>query len=198
MSDLTALKNEILAEARLQAERIRQEASEKAQELLAEAGQAAESRCREITREHQREADERRNRILTAAELDRKRELLAAKDQMISQTVQLARQKAIHLPLDRKSGLFIRLLLGAAETGTEEVHPAKSDRGLLEGLLPQVNLELAKRGLQGQLRMGCDAEGVESGFLLVGNGFTADLSLVSLVLGIKDDAVPEVARILFH
>lgn len=198
MGDLSTLKREILDEAQAEAERIRQEARQKAEEILREARAEAESRHARILSEGEREAADQRRRVLTSAGLDCQRDMLAAKDHLIEEAVQLALSRISQLPLDIKSGLFVRLLLASAETGTEEIQPAKRDSGLIESLLPQVNLELARMGRKGQMRIGPAVEGIDSGFLVIGDGYRVDNSLGSLVLAVRDDVVPEVARILFR
>lgn len=197
MGDLTLLKDGILREARDEAARIRQEADERARDMIREAQATAESRGREILGQAGREAEARRNRIQIAGELENKRESLEAKDRIIAETINMAIQKIHQLPLDRKTALFIRLLLESAEAGTEEVRPAAADRSLIESLLPQVNTELIRQGRQGLLKLGPNAEGIDGGFIVAGDRFRADNSLASLVTGAKDDLIPEVARVLF-
>lgn len=198
MGDLTQLSKGILEEARAHAMQIQGEAEERARLIVSEAKSAASARKSELLSQAEREAANAKRRIETSAELDDKRASLEARDQIIEETFRLAMQKVHQLPLDRKAGLFVRLLIESAETGTEEVQAAGPDRDLVRSLLPQVNLELQKNGKAGQLRLGPEASEITGGFIVIGDRYRVDNSLESLVTGIRDDVVPGVAGILFE
>lgn len=198
MGDLNLLKTGILGEAEAEATRIKQDAEARTSEILGEARAAAEARRREILQQAQKDATARQHRVAVNFELEGKREGLRLKDRIIEEAISLAVKKVHQLPLDRKAGLFVRLLFASAEAGTEEIRAAKADRSLIEGLLPQVNQELQKAGKQGRLHMGPDAGEIEGGFILVGPSYRADNSLGSLLLSNRDDLIPSVARILFQ
>lgn len=198
MGDLNALKKGIIDEAREEAARLRSEAEERAAEILAEAKKASEERRREIVRNGDQEAAEIRRRIEIASELDRKRDLLSAKGRVIDEAVTLALHRLCNLPQDQKSALFSASILKAVETGAEEIRPAAADKALLEKILPEVNNALKAKGLLGQLRLGAVESGIQGGFIIIGEHFQADCSIESMLLGVKNDLIPEVARVLFE
>jgi len=198
MGDLNALIKGIIDEAREEAARLKSEAEERAAEILAEAKKTSEERRRDIVRNGDQEAAETRRRIEIASELDKKRDLLSAKGRIIDEAVALALQKLYSLPQDQKAALFSASILESVESGTEEIRPAAADKALLEKILPEVNSALKTKGLSGQLRLGAVEPGIQGGFIIVGEHFQADNSIESMMLGIKNDLIPEVARVLFE
>lgn len=198
MGDLNALKTGIRNEAEDRAARILQKARDGAAEAMQEAEAVAGSRRQGILQDGRREADSRKRRIEIASELDFRRGTLGVRQKLVSEAVDLALQKIQALSLDRRAGLFVRMLLESAEKGNEEIRPAAGDRALLESLLSQVNQELQKKGRLGALRVGSTDPGIDGGFILVGDHYRVDNSLKTLVMSMKDDLIPEVARILFQ
>jgi V/A-type H+-transporting ATPase subunit E len=198
MGDLNALKKGIIDEAREEAARLRSEAEERAAEILAEAKKASEERRREIVRNGDQEAAEIRRRIEIASELDKKRDLLSAKGRAINEAVTLALQKLYNLSQDQKTALFSASILKSVESGAEVIRPAAADKALLEKILPEVNNTLKAKGLSGRLHLGAVEPDIQGGFIIVGEHFQADCSIESMLLGIKDDLIPEVARVLFE
>ena len=197
MGDLNALINGIIEEAKAEAARIKSEAEGRAAVILDEAKRAAAERRREIVRAGDQEATERRRRIEITSELDQKRDLLTAKGRVIDEAVALALQKLYNLPQVQKAALFSASMLESVESGAEEIRPAAADKALLEKILPKVNSALQAKGLSGQLRLGPVEPGIQGGFIIVGGHFQADNSIESMMLSIKNDLIPEVAKVLF-
>lgn len=198
MGDLNALKGEIKNQALNEAAEVRQAAEEKAASIQSEGKAAADVRFEEILAVGKREAAALKQQIQTAHGLEARRRILKAKEGLVQETFSQALQNMLRLPLDRRAGLFVRLMLASAQEGTEEVRPAADDRALIETLLSQVNLELQKQGKSGKLHLGSSEPGIKGGFLLVGDHYRVDNSFESLLMNMKDDLVPEVARILFQ
>lgn len=198
MGDLNALKSEIKNQALNEAAEVRQAAEEKAARIQAEGKAAADAHFEEILSVGKREAAALKQQIQTAHSLEARRRILTAKEDLVQETFTQALQNMLRLPLDRRAGLFVRLMLASAQDGTEEVRPAVDDRALVESLLSQVNLELQKQGKSGKLHLGSNEPGIKGGFLLAGDHYRVDNSFESLLMNMKDDLVPEVARILFQ
>lgn len=178
----------ILAEARAEARRIEEEAGARAAEVRLE--QIAEAR-RSAERESMRRASNARNSARIA--------VLAAKQEMLARVVEAARERIEKLPGPEYRAWLKRLLLENARSGDEEIMPAAADRHLFDAeFMGEVNKELNRRGLQGNLRLSPGDARAARGCVMRLGGVEINLSVDILVKQAFQDVEDELAGILFE
>ena len=167
MSGAEKLKEKILNEARRQAEAVLAEAREKAAAILEQSKKEAAAEEEKILAQARRQAEETKHRAQTIAELDARKELLAAKERCIEETLVQAVERLRGLEPLQYEDLMYNMILAAAQTGTEEVIVDKDDRGrFTKEFLGRVNKELQRQGKQGKLKLSAESRHVQGGFIL--------------------------------
>ena len=168
------------------------EARAKAEERLAEARRELAARAAEIeARAEQRAATEER-RIATQAELQARRDLLRAKVGLLDEVFAGAKRALVELPEEEWRGMMRRLLLDSAVSGTETLAVSAGQRERFAGLLPEINEELKKRGLRGELKLAPEPAAIESGFIMASRDYTVDCSVGTLIAERRAALEPEV------
>ncbi len=197
MSEATALVDSLLELAKQEAAGILADARAKAEERLAQARKELAARVAEIeARAEQRAATEER-RIATQAELEARRDLLTAKVGLLDEVFAAARRALVELPEEEWRRMMRRLLLESAVSGTETLAVPAGQRERFGGLLPEVNEELQKKGLRGELKLAPEPAAIESGFILASRDYTVDCSVGTLIAERRAALEPEVGRVLF-
>lgn len=197
MTETTLLTNSILEQAKREAAGILAEARAKAEERLGQARRELAARVAEIeARAEQRAATEER-RIATQAELQARRDLLRAKVGLLDEVFAAAQRALVELPEEEWRRMMRRLLLESAVSGTETLAVPAGQRERLAGLLPEVNEELKKNGLGGELKLAQEPAAIESGFILISRDYTVDCSVGTLIAERRAALEPEAARALF-
>ena len=197
MKELSALKDGILSEARQTMEAILEDAKKKAHKIIQDGKLAAALKRKEIMEEAGRKAEEEKKRILIAAELEIKKKLLSAKNQIIEQVFQEAYDKLLHMDTHEYQSWMADTLIKSAVTGRETVLIGKKEMKLNEDWLMEVNKKLKAMGKTGELKLGGEKLDMQGGFILHGNNTEVNNSLEVILSRQKSDVVPEIAKILF-
>ena len=108
-----------------------------------------------------------------------------------------AQRELVELPEEEWRRMMRRLLLDSAVCGTETLTVPAGQRERFDGLLPEINEELQKRGRRGELKLAPEPAAIESGFILAGGDYTVDCSMGTLIAERRAALEPEVARVLF-
>ena len=152
MSGANKLIEKILAEANSQAETVLAEAQQRAAEISAKGVKEAEAKKKSLLDNANVQGEERIRRAHTIAELDARKAILAAKEQMIEDTFTQAIERLQKVNAKAYEDMIYPMLLVAVETGTEEIIVAASDRErYTPELLNKANKALIAQGKQGKL-----------------------------------------------
>jgi V/A-type H+-transporting ATPase subunit E len=189
----------ILDDARAKAEAMQAEAAKKIAAMEVEAKKTAAAKKEQVLAQARKEAEEQKRRILGVAQLDARKELLAAKQELIEE----AFQRSLQVLFDMEDGAYLavlrEMLLAVVETGTETVLLSARDQGRIPaGFWPEINAALAKRGKAGKLAPGSDTRDIRGGFILQSGGVEINCSFASLLEMQRDELEPEVAALLFN
>lgn len=198
MSGAEKLREKILAEAGSQAEQTLAEARKKAADILAKGEEEAAAKKKSVLDFARAQADERRRRAQTIADLDARKAVLAAKENMIEDTFRQAIGRLRNLEQKAYEDLLFPMLLAASQTGTEQVIVSPADRGrFTPELMDRVNKALLQQGKQGNLVVSGEAREMQGGFVLRAGDVEINNSFDSILRMLRDQLVPEVAAILF-
>jgi V/A-type H+-transporting ATPase subunit E len=176
----------VWAGARDRCDRIRREAEAEAERLRRDVEKAARDRCGEIER-----------RTMTQARLERRRQRLAVKQELLDEVFARALDALRALPDDRFVPFVSRLMAGAAVTGRERVLTAAGDRRIDAALIGRANRILEARGLPGGLTLSERHADIRGGFILEDDGVISNCSFEMLLRQLRPGVEAEVARMLF-
>lgn len=176
-TEIDALMEKARAEAAGVEETFRREAQAEAETLAAKA---------------QKTAAEREERMVSSAQMEKRKTLLAARQQMIEQAYETALEELCTLPHADYVETLTALLLRASARGNEEVIFCKADR---ERVGEEAVAAANARGKQ--LILSEETRPVRGGFILKDGNVEINCSFETLVRLQKSQSAAEVAAILF-
>ena len=128
MDGIEKITARIQEDAQREAGKVRSESEEKAQAILADYRAQGERAGAEILARGRRQAQEREERLTSAAEMERRKLLLSSKQKVLQETFDLALDKLCSLPQEEYVALLTRLVLQAVTTGREQLIFSQKDR----------------------------------------------------------------------
>ncbi|MBS4030318.1 MAG: hypothetical protein KGZ63_02705 [Clostridiales bacterium] len=198
MSGANKLIEKILAEANSQAETVLAEAEQRAAEISAKGVKEAEAKKKSLLDNAKVQGEERKRRAHTIAELDARKAILAAKEQMIEDTFAQAIGRLQKVDKKAYEDMIYPMLLVAVETGTEEIIVAADDQErYTPELLEKANKALIAQGKQGKLTLSAETREVKGGFILRSGDMEINSSFDAILRMQRDRLEPDVAAILF-
>ncbi|NLJ41598.1 MAG: V-type ATP synthase subunit E [Clostridiales bacterium] len=197
MRGIDRISERILEEARAEANRIVEEAQEKARSLKAERAEREKKNSEVIEKKNIEEADERKRRMLASAGMEMRKEILFHKQEMIDLVMEKAKQEILDMPRDEYRQIIYRMLLDTAQ-GDEEVYFSSADEERLDqSLIDQVNAELSGMGRKGALKLSPDRGDFEGGFILKAGGMEINNAFGSIIRMNRERMESRIAGILF-
>lgn len=188
----------ILADARARAEEIAAEADKKSSVILAEAEKMAEKRREQIQERAQKEAEEQKRRILGNAQLDARKEMLAAKQDLISQAFKQALETLLNFDDTTYFVILRKMLLASIKTGDEVIILSPRDKARVPAeFWKDLYRELAAAGNINELSLGEESAEISGGFILQSGGLDINNSFSSLLEMQRDELELQVAALLF-
>ena len=196
MTGLEKITHQILADAQKDADRI-----------LAEAAAQAEAESARILEEGRQQADEiaakaeeaqafAHSRSDSAAQLQYRRAILAAKQQLIGQALAQARAQLESLPDAPYFSLLYRMLARFAEPGAGEIRFSARDLARLPADFgAQAAAALAEKG--GSLTVSDQPIDAAGGFVLVYGGIEVDCTFAQLFYAAREPLQDKMQQLLF-
>lgn len=176
LADAQASVDKILSDADASCEELRRDRDKRIAENAAAQLRTRETQVKEIL-----------DGAATRARLDGRKELLAAKREVLDQTFETAYRTLCEQNADWLSALYARVLKVEAEAG-DTVVPAAPDR-------EAVQRAIALSGAD--VRMADQDAPAERGFLLLGKSYEKDCSLSAILSELRDREETKVAEVLF-
>lgn len=193
MADKVVTK--ILKEADKKSARILEAAREEAAKIATSSSQEV----LRISEKAKQQAEERRieekDRILASANLDIRKAILERKQSLMDEAFSNAMLRLRQKNTEEYVTLIEKLLLGAVESGNEEVVVGEADREMINAdVISRVNKKLGKRG---NLRLSGTPGSMTGGFVLRHGKIDTNLSFDGLIELAREGLETEVAKILF-
>ncbi len=188
----------ITQESLAQANEIIGQARHQASVILSQARAEAASQAKSRVEQAQREADNLAQREKAIAQLELRKNMLAAKQELISAIYKNVAEKIATMP-DKEYVLFIKnQVLNAVETGKEQIifSPTEASR-VGNKFISEINQELKKAGRAGELTVGPPSNQMTRGFLLLQGPIALNYSLDSILVRLREETELKVAEILF-
>lgn len=193
MAGIESITSLIKQEATENAEKIISEANKTANEILAEAKKAADEKTKAALATEKAERDAVINKAKSAAELQKRRDLLCAKQEIITEIIEKAKKTLSSLPDKEYFELLIKLVK-KYETGQEGVL-ALGANDLKR--VPSDFEESLKKASENKLTLSKEPINIKNGFLLLYGGIDINLSFDSLFDENLEELTDKVSAIVF-
>ena len=145
MNGIDKITQRIGADTQAEIDRILADAAVQAEAAADKFRTQAEAEDRDLLAKSERAAAEREERLVSAAQMEARKTLLTAKQEMVEKTSALALEKLCSMPDERYAEILAGLLVKASSTGQEEVIFSPEDRARVgKAAVAKANEALAK------------------------------------------------------
>ena len=194
MSSLDKMVEQILAEAADKARALEREAKQEAEALLAQERQRSSQIIAEKLDQAKREDAHLLETGRSGAEQERKRQILAAKQQMITQALEQARARIEQLPEKTYFEMICRLAAQSAQPQEGQICLNRQDlERMPDGFEERLNQGLSA----GRLSVSSQPREIDGGCVLVYGGVEENLSLSALFAARQEELRDLACQILF-
>lgn len=227
MEGIEKITAKIVQDAQAEITRMNQETDEKVRSIAEVAQAQADKETADTLARGQRAAQERLERLKSAAKMEQRKLELAARQEMLAQAFDLALEKLCSLPEEEYVQLLTRLVLEASTTGKEQLVFSPQDRARVgkqvvvaanEAMVKQVAPELpdaitdTKVGAflgkvvnsttamvtgTGMLTLSEETRPMKGGFVLVDGDVEVNCAFETLVRLQREKLEKEVDQVLF-
>ena len=198
MAGAEKLIKKIGADAKRDAEKYWHEAEEKKTQMRAKLLRDIDKRKAEIEKMAAVSGVEKKKRMAAVYDLEYRKQLLAAKQEMMAKAKDLAMEKLASLSDKEYVALMKRRLVSCAETGIGSIAIAKDEKRLDASFLKDVNAALRKQVGKGEVTLAKEKRDIAGGFIFVSDGLEINLSLASQLGEAWQDVETDVAAVLFE
>lgn len=193
MNGLERITSRIEAEAKSEIDGVLDSGRAEAERIVRAWRERIDAETRDLNARGEKAAAEREERLISAAGMDARKTVLAAKQEMVEAAYERALAKLCALEVSKKMALLCALLDRASSTGSEEVLFAAVDRADGARAVEAVN---AKTGRN--LTLASDAAPIRGGFILRDRNVEVNCAFETLVRLQKAETAGAVAKILFQ
>lgn len=193
MNGLERITSRIEAESKSEIEAILEAGREEISHIVEGWLERIETESNELEEHIKQEMAERAERIQSAAEMDARKTILAAKQEMVEAAYNLAIEKLCKLRGEKKIQLLADLLTRASSTGTEEAVFSAADQEDGAKAVEKANAVSGKK-----LKVSKDSAPIRGGFILRDKNVEVNCAFETLVRLQKTETAGAVAKILFQ
>jgi V/A-type H+-transporting ATPase subunit E len=195
---LEKILERIEQDAQGEVDRIKSRASKTVDEILKKAQDEAEALQAQALEDARIEAEQRKERLISTANLDLRKARLAEKQDAIDAAFREAVESLLNMEDAEYRSIMRGMILPNVQTGDEEIILSEKDKaGLGEELLEEVNRQLIETGKKGKLTLSRDTYNILGGFILRRGKIELNSSFETLFKSSRDDLESEVSKILF-
>lgn len=141
---------------------------------------------------------ENERRMAAVFDLESRKQLLAAKQEMMGKAKGLALELLLSLDDNAYISLMKKKLLECAKSGEGAIAVGKAEKRLGEAFLKDVNTELKKAAGKGAVTLLNERRDIGGGFVYIEGGMEVNMSLEALLNEAWHEAETDVSRILFE
>jgi V/A-type H+-transporting ATPase subunit E len=198
MASADKLIEKIGADAQADAEKYWKESELKKSETRDKLLREIDRRKVEIDEMAKKAGVEKRKRMAAVYDLEYRKLLLSAKQEMMTQAKELAMQKLTKLDDKTYRELMMKHLLACAQDGTGAIGIAKDEKRIDAAFLADVNSKLKEKTGKGEVKLLGEPKDITGGFVYFSEGLEINVSLSSLLGEAWQDVETQVAKVLFE
>lgn len=194
MNGIEKLTEKITADAQVEIDAILAEAKENADAVTADYTQRAEKAAADVIAKGTSAAQQREERLVSMADMERRKDLLTAKQEMVGKAFDLALEKLCSLSDDEYVAMLVKLALSAVSSGREQMIFSQKDRNRIgKAVVIAVNDALPN----GSLTLSEQTRPMRGGFILSDGAIEVNCTFETLVRLQRGEIAGEVANVLF-
>jgi len=195
MNGIEKIIDRISGDAQREIDDVLAKARAEAEEITAQYQAQAKAEADDILARGERAAVERGQRLASVAQLECRKGVLAAKQEVIEEAFQLAMQKLTQLPQEEYVALLADLAVQAAAKGNEKLIFSVADRARVgKAVVVAANQKLGDRG---QLTLSQETRPMQGGFILSDGRVEVNCTFETLVRLQRGTLSTQVADVLF-
>ena len=177
----------ITESAQKQAEEIKKRYELKAAELSSD-----------IVSKGKQAAAERKERLISASQMEIKKMILALKQSMLDETFQKALSTLASLPEEQYLTLLTDLAVKSARTGKEQLIFSPSDRTRFgKKVVTAANARLQQKGIEANLTLSETSRAMKGGLILIDGRIEINCTFETILRLLRKDIAGQAAAILF-
>lgn len=194
MNGIEKLTQQINADAQAEIDEILATAKAEADAVAADYAQRAEKAAADVIAKGTAAAQQREERLVSMAGMEGRKELLAAKQEMVGKAFDLALEKLCTLSDDEYVAMLVKLALTAVNSGREQMIFSQKDRNRIgKAVVTAVNDALPN----GNLTLSEQTRPMRGGFILSDGDVEVNCAFETLVRLLRGEISGEVAKALF-
>ena len=193
MNGLERITSRIEAEAQSEIDGILDAGKAETRRIVDSWRERIEAETLALTEQSEKAAAEREERLKSAAEMDARKTILQAKQEMVDEAYALALDKLCKLPEDEKAALLADLLVRASSTGSEEALFSEADRAAGMRAVEKANAASGKH-----IALSKETAPIRGGFILRDQNVEVNCAFETLVRLQRSETAGAVAKILFQ
>lgn len=197
MKGIEKITARIQAEAAEDAARIEEEGKVRAAELVARGETLAKERYWQKIREGAKAAEDRKERLAKAADMEARKSILAAKQEIVAEAFQRAEELLCAMDGEEYLNFLADLAVRASSTGTEEIVLAEKDQALGTKVARRANDRLAAMGKTANLAVASRVGDFAAGLILAQGNISVNCTVEALMNQAREGMAAEVAAELF-
>ena len=226
MNGIDKITAKIAQDADAEVARLNEQTEAQIQEIRAQAQAQADKLSAELAAKGRRSADERLERLKSAAGMEKRKLTLAAKQEVLGEAFDLALEKLCSLPEEEYVALLTGLVLEASSTGKEQVAFSEQDKAvgrkvvsaaneaMVDHLTPNLPASVADSKVgaflgkvinstaatltgTGLLTVAPDSRKLKGGFIMVDGKVEINCAFETLVRLQREKLEKQVAQVLF-
>ena len=194
MNGIEKLTQQITADAQAEIDAILAQAQEKADAITADYAQRAEKAAAERLAKGTEAAAQREERLISMADMERRKDVLAAKQDMVGKAFDKALEQLCSLPDEEYIALLTNLAAAASVSGKEQLIFSQTDRARVGN---EVVVAANKVLNEGQLTLSEQTRPMAGGLILSDGAVEVNCSFETLVRLQRGKIAGEVANVLF-
>lgn len=193
MNGIEKITGRIAAETKAETDRLLAAAEAEAAEIAGKYRAQAEREAADARAKNEKAAAEREERLVSVAQMEARRELLAERQTQVENAFARALEALRALPEKQYIAAAAELLVQAAPDGRGEAVFSQADRERIG----QAAVDVANRKLNGHLTLSAQTRELKGGFILVNGNVEVNCTFDTLLRLQKEETAGEVAGLLF-
>lgn len=193
------IKEKIISEANINAQKIINNAKDKEREIIEKAEKDAENIKEKILNQIKKEIAISKEKIITEANLEARKNILSTKQEIMNKVFNQALNKIIELDDIKYQNFIKKIILNNVEKGNETIFISSKDKKRINNIFIQkINQELIKNGKEGNLSLSDTFLDIKGGIVIGSGNIRKNSSLELIFEKIREELEGEISKNLFN
>lgn len=196
MTGLEKIIDQILADAKNEADSIVKDAQTEAQKILTESEKQSDNAVLEIQKKSKVQAENLKNRMHSSNDLYRRTQTLAVKQEVIAQIIEKAYREVCSLDTEQYFGMLEKMIEKYALAQSGKIYFSDKDlKAMPKGFEEKIRTAAQKAG--GKLELSGEGKNIENGFILSYKGIDENCTIKAIFDAYRDEMQDTVYALLY-